>query len=110
MKYICRNSECSEYEKEEEFSSERFNFRNGRLVGEHSECPVCGKERECIYEKAQVPLSEKSVGIAHFNNKSKNEQREILRKRSHDHFKKEVQERKDHLMHKAMKEMRNLGK
>ena len=71
MKYICRNSECSECGKSEKFSSERFNFRNGRLVGEHSECPVCGKEREYIDEKAQVPLSEKSVGIALRMNKER---------------------------------------
>lgn len=110
MEYICENPNCSEYKKTEFFSSERYIFRNGEFVGEHAICPCCRKERECVDDNAKIPLSEKHTGIMLFNSKSKDEKREILRKRSHEHFQKEIKERKDGLMNKAMSEMKNLGK
>ena len=41
---------------------------------------------------------------------STEQKREALRKRSHQHFKKEIKERKDGMLNQAMTEMRDLTK
>ena len=40
---------------------------------------------------------------------SKDRKIEVLKKRSHEHFKSKLKERKDELLNKAMTEMKNLN-
>lgn len=108
--YICRNAQCERYGVPENVEREVFKYTADGLIGEKCRCPVCGKVREYINPSSEVPLSEKSVGVGTFSSKSAEQKRELLKKRSHDHFNKHVKERKDYLMNKAMGEMRNLGK
>ena len=82
MKYVCKNIDCPEYGKEVYFSSETFRFRNGNLVGEHAECPKCGKVREEINPNRDIPLSEKNIGINLYDGMSMEQKREVLKKRS----------------------------
>jgi hypothetical protein len=110
ISYICHNPECCKNGKEDFITSEQFYYHDGKLVGAHLNCPCCGKEREYINPAEDIPLSEKHQYIGRFTMASKEEQKEILKQRSHEHFKKEVQERKEHLMNRAMTEMKNLGK
>lgn len=110
MEYICKNSECPECGKSEYFSQESFKYSGGRLVGEHSQCPKCGVEREEVNLNKDIPLSEKNIGISLFSGMSKEQKQEVLKKRSHAHFKKEVEERKEVLMNRAIIEMRNMHK
>ena len=41
---------------------------------------------------------------------SKERKQEVLKKRSHEHFKKNIEERKEGLMSRAINEMRNMNK
>lgn len=108
IKYICQNPECPNFQKEEELTREIFVFRDGHLVGKNRPCPKCGQLREEINPNASVPLSEKNLSIAQFSSMSVEQRREALKKRSQEHFKKEVKERKDGLLNQAMTEMRGI--
>lgn len=106
MKYVCTNENCSHFNVEDEYVSESYVCVKGELIGKHRECPHCGKERKEINPAEQIPLSQKNLSFNFFNGMSKENQKEILRKRSHEHFKKEIKERKDSLLNQAMSEMR----
>lgn len=110
MEYICNNQQCPNYGKKEHLSSETYKYRDGRLVGEHSQCPKCGVEREEINPNKNVPPSKKNIGIGLFAGMSKEQKQEVLKKRSHEHFKKNVEERKEGLMNRAISEMLNMNK
>lgn len=110
MEYICNNPKCPNYRKKEYFSSETYKYRDGRLVGEHIQCPECGAEREEVNPNKDIPLSEKNIGIGLFAGMSKEQKQEVLKKRSHEHFKRNVEERKEELMSRAINEMRNMNK
>lgn len=110
MEYICNNPKCPNYGKKEQLSSETYKYRDGRLVGEHIQCPECGVEREEVNPNKDIPLSEKNIGIGLFAGMSKEQKQEVLKKRSHEHFKKNVEERKEGLMSRAINEMRNMNK
>ena len=110
MKYICHNPECPKCGVEEELTKEIFVFRNGHLVGQNCPCPKCGKEREEINPAKDIPLSEKNIEIAQFSGMSMEQKREALKKRSREHFQKEIKERKYGLLNQAMTEMRNIKK
>lgn len=110
MEYVCNNPQCENFGKKENLSQEVYRYRDGRLVGEHAQCPKCGVEREEINPNKDIPLSEKSVNIGLFNGMSKEQRQEVLKKRSHEHFKRNVEERKEGLMNKAINEMRNMNK
>lgn len=79
MEYICNNHKCPNYGKKEYFSSETYKYRNGRLVGEHIQCPECGVEREEVNPNKDIPLSEKNIGIGLFASMSKEQKQEVLK-------------------------------
>ena len=106
MKYICLNEECTHFNLEDEYVSESYVFKNGELIGKHMICPHCGKPRKEVNLAMQIPLSEKNVYVNRFDGASKEQKIEMLKKRSHEHFNKEVKERKDGLLNQAMSEMR----
>lgn len=111
MKYICINPDCEKYQQEEYLVSETFYFRNGKMVGAHCCCPKCGKERQEIKNPdADIPLSQKNIAINNMGSMSMEQRREILKKRSHEHFKKEIKERKDGLINAAVSEMNDFKK
>lgn len=111
MKYICMNPDCERYEQEEYLSSETYYFRNGKMVGKNCCCPKCGKERQVVKNPdADIPLSQKNIGINHMGSMSMEQRREVLKKRSHEHFKKEIKERKDGLINAAVSEMNDFKK
>ena len=111
MKYVCSNESCPNFGVTEELHKESYKFVSGQgLVGEHCDCPICGKPREEINPNAEVPLSEKQVTMNFFNGMSKEQKRELLRKRSHDHYESKIKERKDGLIQQAIGEMNNLKK
>ena len=108
MKYVCENPECSKFNVEEYYVSETFKYQDGRLVGTNAVCPSCGQERKEVNPNKDVPLSEKNIGVNLFQGLSTEQKREALRKRSHQHFKKEIKERKDGMLNQAMTEMKDL--
>lgn len=106
MKYVCENPECHKFGIEDYYVSETFSYENGRLVGKHSICPFCGVERKEVVN--DVPLSEKNISVNLFQGTSVEQKREALRNRSHQHFKKEIKDKKDWMLNQAMTEMKNL--
>lgn len=110
MKYICENPECSHYGEVFEFTHTKFFFKKGELVSEHLECPYCGKDRKEINPNEEIPLSEKEIGYAAYSSASPQDKREMLKKRSHDHFMKEVKPYKEHVLHETVKNFQELSK
>jgi hypothetical protein len=108
MKYICLNPKCENYQIEDEYLKEVYSFTNGKLIGKNCRCPRCGQNRKEIDPNVDVPLSEKNIEINKFDGLSVQQKQEVLKKRSHEHFKKNIKERKDGLLNKAMSEMRNI--
>lgn len=79
-------------------------------MGANSTCPQCGKIREEVSTNNAIPLSHKNIGISLYNGMSMEKKREVLKKRSHEHFKKEVEERKEGLLSKAKAEFREMNR
>lgn len=99
-------------------------YRNRAFICTNEQCP-CSKDTEKRYkwsddEKPEVCKSCQSEMIEYFeevgeagaylkfNSLSKEDKRTLLKKRSNDHFKKEIAERKHQQSEKFYKEMRNL--
>lgn len=104
MKYVCKNPDCVDFGKEKEFFKTTTKFVGGELICSQSICGKCNKTMEDI--TVQIPLSEKNIYVAKIASMSKEGKVEVLKKRSKEHFKKEVKERKEHLMNSAIKEMK----
>ncbi len=110
MKYICENPDCPECGKEEYMCSETYSFRGNRLVGKHADCPVCGRERKEVNPNANIKLSEKNVGILKFSTASAEGKREMLKRRSHDHYEKEIRPIKEEKLRKAVESFKEASK
>lgn len=110
MEYVCNNPDCPNYGIKEFFSSETYKLKDGYLVGVNSLCPICGQIREEINPNKSIPLSKKNISISLYNGMSIEQKREVLKKRSHEHFKKEVEERKEGLLSQAKSEFREMNK
>ena len=111
MKYICINPDCKKYNQEEYLTGETFKFKDGKLIGSNCCCPKCGKERKEVKDPdADLPLSQKNIRINNMGSMSMEQRREVLKKRSHEHFKKEIKERKEGLLNAAMSEMNDFKK
>ena len=108
--YVCENPDCKKFGEKDIITKERFFYRNGELVGEHAECPNCRKIRKYVNPNESIPLSKKEGAYCRFSSSSVEDKRAVLKKRAHEHYNKEVRERKESLMGRAMKEMRSLGK
>lgn len=109
--YVCNNENCACCGKKETVTRELFKYVTGiGLIGEKAECPCCGKIREYVNPDSDIPLSEKNIGFGMYSSASTEQKREMLRKRSHEHFDKKIKEKKDHLMNQAITEMRGLNK
>lgn len=94
MIYICENKDCSEYGKEHIHMQNSYSLVNGEWVSNNAQCPCCKKLRKEI-NPDEVPLSEKNIDLLRYDMCDKQQQREILKKRSHEHFEKEVKPYKE---------------
>lgn len=110
MKYVCENPECSAQGVEETLVSETYVLREGRLVGKNAPCPVCGKERREINPNQEIPIAEKNIGIAKFTMASPEGRREILKRRSHEHYEKEIRPAKEEKLRKAVEAFKEASK
>lgn len=110
MKYVCENSECKSFGVEDEYVSERYFYRNGVMVGENCACPHCGQMRREINPNEEVPLSEKNISIAKYTMASPEQRREILKKRSHEHYEKEIRPEKEYKLNQAVEAFKEASK
>lgn len=102
MKFVCRNEQCEKFGIEEEYLSNTYKVINGKLQSTNAPCPCCGEIREEINPYKDIPLSEKNIDIAKYSSASPQAQREMLKKRSHDHYEKEIKPFKEHQLHETV--------
>lgn len=110
MKFVCRNEQCERYGVEDEYFSNSYKVIDGHLVSNNAPCPCCGEIREEINPYKDVPLSEKNIEIGKYSSASPEDKREMLKKRSHDHFEKEIKPFKEHQLHETVKQFKETGK
>lgn len=110
MKYVCHNPECSAVGVEEEFFTETYQFIDGALRGKNAPCPVCGHIREEVNENEEISPEEKNVSLAKFAMASPEAKREILKKRSHDHYEKEIRPMKEEKLRKAVENFKEASR
>ena len=107
-KFVCENPDCERYGIEDEYLSNRYKMIGGQLVSDNAPCPKCGSIRREVNLYQSVPLSEKNISIGEYTMSSPEERKEMLKKRSHDHYMKEVKPYKDHQMNQVMSEFKNM--
>lgn len=110
MKFVCRNEQCERYGVEDEYFSNSYKVIDGHLVSNNAPCPCCGEIREEINPYKDVPLSEKNIEIGKYSSASPEDKREMLKKRSHDHFEKEIKPFKEHQLHETVKQFKDASK
>lgn len=110
MKFVCRNEQCERYGVEDEYFSNSYKVIGGKLVSNNALCPCCGEIREEINPYKDIPLSEKNIEIGKYSSASPEDKREMLKKRSHDHFEKEIKPFKEHQLHETVKQFKETGK
>ena len=110
MKYVCLNPDCKRYKVEDELTKESFHYEGGELVGEHADCPCCGRRRKFINPNEDIPLSQKETYYGKYSSASPQERREMLKKRAHEDYNKHVKERKDYLIHEAVRQFQDTTK
>ena len=110
MKFVCRNERCEKFDIEEEYLSNTYKVINGKLQSNNAPCPCCGEIREEINPYRDIPLSEKNIDIAKYSSASPQAQREMLKKRSHDHYEKEIKPFKEHQLHETVNNFKEASK
>lgn len=105
MKYMCTNPECCNFAIEKEVFSHTHVCRGGEMVCLETICKKCGSYGKDL--TPFVPISEKNIVFATVASMSKEKKVEVLKKRSHDHFKKNIAEKKDGLLKQAIGEMKS---
>jgi hypothetical protein len=110
MKFVCRNEQCEKFGIEEEYLSNTYKVINGKLQSNNAPCPCCGQIREEINPNKDIPLSQKNIDIAKYSSASPQDKREMLKKRSHDHYEKEIKPFKEHQLHETVKNFKEASK
>ena len=105
MKFVCTNTHCADCGVPFEYSRNTYRMIDGRLVSNNAACPKCGELRKEVND-GDVDL--RSMNIGRYSGSSMEDKREILKKRSHDHFNKEIKEYKENQLHEAMNQFKNL--
>lgn len=110
MKFVCRNEQCEKFGIEEEYLSNTYKVINGKLQSNNAPCPRCGQIRKEINPNMDIPISEKNIEIAKYSSASPQAQREMLKKRSHDHYEKEIKPFKEHQLHEIVNNFKETSK
>ena len=106
MKFVCENPECDRCGVICDEYNNTYRMIEGRLVSDKAPCPHCGKMRKEIPNN--IPLSEKHINLGSYTMASPEQRREILKKRSHEHFEKEVKPFKEHQLNEAMSQFKSI--
>lgn len=101
MKVKCTNENCSEFNKEREV--EDWNGLDSLILLKKTTCPVCGQKGKII--KTEEPKTEESfsnVGFGIIHSMNPLQRKEYLKKRSTEHFKREIKPRKEYMDRKFL--------
>lgn len=104
MKFVCENPDCIKFGIEDEYFTNTYKSIDGKMVSNNAPCPKCGKIRREINENANIPISEKNISIAEYSSLSPEDKKTVLKKRSHEHYKKEIKPLKEHKIQEAVKQ------
>lgn len=106
MKFVCENPDCERFGVVDEEFNNTYKMVDGRLLSDKAPCPVCGKMRKELANN--VPLSEKNIYIESYTMASPEQRREILKKRSHEHYEKEIKPFKEHQLNEAVSQFKSI--
>ena len=106
MKFVCENPDCERFGVVDEEFNNTYKMVDGHLLSDKAPCPVCGKIRKELANN--VPLSEKKIRIGSYNMASPEQRREILKKRSHEHYEKEIKPFKEHQLNEAVSQFKSI--
>lgn len=106
-KFVCENKNCKDYGVIKFYSKESYSIVNNKYISSNQKCPQCGKMRKEILNN--TPLSKKNISMAKYTSASPEIRKEILKKRSHDHFNKHVKHAKEDKLRETVKNFKNLG-
>ena len=109
-KFICDNKDCPKYGLEDEYLINTYKVVNGKLQSKNAPCPKCGEVRREVNDNVDIPLSEKNISVAKYSSASKAEKVNILKKRSSEHFKKNIKPFKEHRLQEAVKNFKEASK
>ena len=107
-KFICQNPDCPRFGLKEEHLTNNYKFKDGEFQSDNAPCPECGEIREEEDLNVNVPLSEKNVEIGKNSSASPDQKRDILKKRSHDHYEREIKPLKEYKVQETVKKFKNL--
>lgn len=110
MKFVCKNENCERYGVEDDYTEVRYKLVSGHLIADCAPCPCCGQIREEINPNKDIPIGEKNIGIGVYSSASPETRREMLKKRSHEHFEKEIKPFKEHQLHETMKKFKEASR
>ncbi len=99
MKVMCNNSDCKDFKKIVEV--EDWQGTDSYSLYLLKKCPICGVQRKTIELKVPQSPSGFNVHFGRFNSMSKEDKKRVLKKRSDDHFKKNIKERKEYMDRKT---------
>lgn len=106
MIFICENEQCPNCGKEYTYLRNKYKYVNGVLVSNNALCPTCGQLRREI-NPDDVPLSQKNIDLMKYDMASPEERRNMLKQRSHQHFKQHIEEYKRECLSGAVKKFNN---
>lgn len=107
-KFVCENEKCPKFGIIDEYFSNSYKMVNGQFQSNHAMCPSCKQIRKEF--NAEVPLSEKNIEISKYSSSSPEKKKEILKKRSHEHYEKEIKPFKENQLHEAVKSFKEASK
>lgn len=110
MKFVCKNKDCKKFGVEDYYASVTYKFINGELIADCAPCPCCGKIREEINENSNIPLSEKNIAMGMYTSASPEQRREMLKKRSHEHYEKEIKPYKEYKFNELVNNFKQASK
>ena len=95
MKVKCNNKTCSDYGEIREV--EDWSGTDSYSLFLLKKCPICGSQRKTIELKVDPAPEGFNVYFGKFSAMSKEDQKRVLKKRSQDHFKKNIKGKKDYM-------------
>lgn len=110
MKFVCKNKNCERYGIEDDYATMTYKFINGHLQADCIICPCCGEMREEINENEKIPFSNKNINIGTYTNASPEQRKEMLKRRSHEHFERKIKPFKEHKLHETINKFKEASK
>lgn len=95
MKVMCNNKHCQDFKKIIEV--EDWQGTDSYSLFLLKKCPICGLQRKTIELKVEEQPEGFNVHFGKFSSMNKEDQKRVLKKRSQDHFKKNVKDKKEYM-------------